>query len=64
MWDPATFTSSKSAVETLENCVEYVPVETLEKGVKYVQSSGVFFIDFEHISDHISDHIVRNVFFV
>ena len=36
---PATFTSSKSAVETLEN------------GVKYVQSSGVCIIDFEHISD-------------
>ena len=36
---PATFTSSKSAVETLEN------------GVKYVQSSGVFIIDFEYISD-------------
>ena len=36
---PATFTQSKSAVETLEN------------GVKYVQSSGVFIIDFEHISD-------------
>ena len=36
---PATFTQSKSAVETLEN------------GVKYVQSSGVFIIDFEYISD-------------
>ena len=33
-WDPATFTSSKSAVETLENGVKYIPVETLEKGVK------------------------------
>ena len=31
--------------------MKYVPVETLEKGVEYVQSSGVFIIDFEHISD-------------
>ena len=31
--------------------MKYVPVEALEKGVKYVQSFGVFIIDFEHISD-------------
>ena len=31
--------------------MKYVPVETLGKDVKYVQSSGVFIIDFEHISD-------------
>ena len=31
--------------------MKYVPVETLERGVKYVQSSGVFIIDFEHTSD-------------
>ena len=34
-WNPATFASSKLAVETLGNGVKYVPVETLEKGVKY-----------------------------
>ena len=49
--DPATFASSKSAAESVENGVKYVPVETLEKGVKYVQSSGVFIMNFEHISD-------------
>ena len=38
------------AVKTLENSAKYVPVETLEKDVKH-QSSGVFIIDFEHISD-------------
>ena len=27
--------------------MKYVPVETLEKGVKYVQSSGVFIIKIE-----------------
>ena len=50
-WDPATFTQSKSAVEKLEKGVKYVPVEPLKKGVTYVQSSGVFIINFEHISD-------------
>ena len=40
-----------SAVETLENGVKYVPVETLRKGLKYAQSSDVFITDFEHILD-------------
>ena len=31
--------------------MKYVLVETLEKGVKYVQNTGIFIIDFEHISD-------------
>ena len=30
--------------------MKYVPVETRQKRVKYVQSSGVFIIGFEHIS--------------
>ena len=38
-------------LETLDKGVKYVPVETLEKDVKYIQSSGVFIINFEHISD-------------
>ena len=50
-WDPATFTSFKSAVETLESGVKNVPVETLEEDVKYVQSPGAFLMDFEHIWD-------------
>ena len=48
---PSNIYLIKSVVETLENGAKYVPVETLEKDVKYVQSSGVFIIDFEHISD-------------
>ena len=50
-WDPVKFIQSKSAVEKLEKGGKYVPVEALEKCVKYVQSSGVFIINFEHISD-------------
>ena len=50
-WDPATFSLSMSATETVEKCVKYVTVETIEKGVKYFQSFGSFIINFEHISD-------------
>ena len=35
----------------MEIGVKYVLKETLEKGVKYVQSFGVFTIDSKHISD-------------
>ena len=63
----------KSAVETLENGVKYVPVETLEEDVKFAQISGVFITDFEHIPDLFlvfllftmnREMFVRNFFFV
>ena len=53
--------------------MKYVLVETLEKGVKYVQSFGVFIIDSEHISDLFLPFLLftmnrqmfaRNFFFV
>ena len=31
--------------------MKHVPVETVEKDVKYVRSYGVFTVDFEHILD-------------